>query len=97
MGYMGFGMRPELYKRKPKRFLGKRTGLFGRQLKDELTEFYHHDQADEAKSRDPTPISEKRKNLFYKGGTDMVVEIIALGLVIVIILFFLFTLMTLSH
>jgi len=97
MGYMGFGMRPELFKRKPKRFLGKRTGLFGRQLKDELIEFYHHDQASEAISKDSTPISEKRKNLFYKGGTDMVVEIIVLGLVIVIILFFLFTLMTLSH
>ncbi len=60
-------------------------------------EFYHHDQAGEAKSKDSPPVSENRKKLFYKVGPDMVVEIIVLGLIVVIILFFLFTLKTLSH
>ena len=60
-------------------------------------EFYHHDQASEAKSKYSTPVSEKRKRLFYKCGADWVVEIIVLGLIVVIILFFLFTLMTLFH
>jgi len=96
MGYMGFGMRPELYKRRPKKLFGKRTGIFGRQLKDELNEHYNHDQPRGSKYEDSTPVTEKRNKLFNKGGPDTYLEITAIGLIISIVLFFILVLANLS-
>jgi hypothetical protein len=94
---MGFGMKPELYKKKPKRFMGKRTGLFGRQLKDELQEHYHHDQPNSDRNEDNTSITKKRKGLFYKGGPDRYIEIIAVGLIIAVVLFLVYVWKNLSN
>lgn len=96
MGYMGFGMRPELYKRKPKKFMSRRTGLFNRQLKDELIEHYHQDQPSGSAHEDSALIKEKRKKIFNKGGPDTYLEITAIGLIISIVLFFVLVLAGLS-
>lgn len=94
--FYGFNLGRLHKQAKPRKPFSKRTGLFDRQLKDELNEHYHHDHPPGSKYEDLTPIAEKRKNLFYKGGPDLLSGIIALGMVLVIIILFLVVLRYLS-
>ncbi len=74
MGYYGFGLGMKKSPRKPKKFLGKRTGLFDQQVKDDLMARHEGDnepiEVPKPDSSSPGRITENRKNMFLKGISD---------------------------
>jgi len=75
--------------RKPKKVFGRQTGLFGRNLGDDLKSRH---EGDTAHPEDPNPkpnkgrIAEKRKDMFLRGLSDKTMKYLAFLLVVLIVI-----------
>jgi len=85
MSFYGFNLGRLVKQAKPKKPFSKRTGLFDRQLKDDLTEDYHlHHSTDDKVTPSKSVTKNKKRNL-YKGISDNIIEIIIAVLILLLI------------
>jgi len=87
MPFYGFNLGKLVKQNKPKKPFSKRTGLFGRQLKDELLkEDYNDNYKTDDKVTPSKSVFENKKKLSYGGISDRIIEIIIAILILVLIL-----------
>lgn len=85
--FYGFNLGKLNKQAKPKKLFGKRTGMFDRQLKDELLK---DDYDENYKTQDRvTPsksVLENKKKLNYRGIPDKIIEIVIAILIVLLII-----------
>jgi hypothetical protein len=86
MGYYGFGLGTNNGPGKPKKIFGKRTGIFNRNVGDELNSRHdgHRESMDIRK--DKTSVTERNRKIFYRELSDDTIKLIAASLVILIVI-----------
>jgi hypothetical protein len=87
MSFYGFNLGKLIDQRKPKKAFSKRTGLFERQLKDELLkEDYDDSYRTDEKITPSKSVMENRNKIYYKTPSERIIEIIIAILIILIVL-----------
>ncbi len=88
--FYGFNLGKLAKQTKPRKAFSQRTGLFDRELKDELKEEYHTNQKDTYNLK-PTKSTRKHKRQSnYSGIWDRIIEII-IAILIVLLVFSILT------
>lgn len=88
MAYYGFGLGTRIKTNKPKKIFGKKTGLFDRQMADELKSRHKGHNELHHEKQDKIYITERNKKIFYKGISDQTIKFIAISLVILVVIAF---------
>ena len=88
--FYGFNLGKLNKQAKPKKLFSKRTGLFNRQLKDELLkEDYNDNYKTDDKVTPSKSVFENKGKLYHRGIWDRIVEIIIAILILLLIFSFL--------
>ena len=102
MSYYGFGLGIKTKRRKPKKFLGKRTGLFNQQVIDDLKA--RHEWVDkppqesnpDSKSTVKGQVAEKRKEMFPGGISNSTFKLLSFIFVTLVVIAFILVLLRLE-
>lgn len=88
MAYYGFGLGSKIRPNKPKKIFGKKTGIFDREMSDELKSRHKGHKEPHKVKREKISVSERNKKIFYKGVSDQTIKFITISLVILVVIAF---------
>jgi len=83
--FYGFNLGKLNKQAKPKKPFSHRTGLFNRELKDELKEEYHSNYNTDSKVTHRESVTKYKSKWHYKGLPDRFIEVIIAILIVVLI------------
>ena len=86
MGYYGFGLGLKTRPNKPRKLYGKRTGLFNRNLADDMQDIHNDKFYDKSRPSNGINISRRNRVLFNPDQDSRVVKLMIFGLLALIII-----------
>lgn len=86
MGYYGFGLGLKTKPNKPRKLYGKRTGMFNRNLADDMQDIHHGKAYDKNIKSKGEHITERNNALFNPDQDSRFVKKMIFGLLVLIII-----------
>ncbi|MCB2221415.1 MAG: hypothetical protein KQI35_13530 [Bacteroidetes bacterium] len=86
MGYYGFGLGLKTKPNKPRKLYGKRTGLFERNLADDIQDIHNDKFYDKSRKSNGINISRRNRALFNPDQDGRMVKKMILGLLALVII-----------